>query len=124
MIKEYLLTTDKFLNPTTLSGTSAIGTLLLRLLIMMPGTNPLHPKMGVGIGNKYRFITENDLTTLQLDIEEQIATYLPPEFLAATVELSIGSDKILSISITIQDIEFIFDTRETTNPVQLSDMLP
>lgn len=124
MVKDYLLTTDNFLNPRVLKGTDAIGQLLLRLLLMTPGTNPLHPLMGVGVGSKYQFITENDLNILQTDIEEQISIYLPSEFSAAKVNLSIGADKTLSISIIIQEIEFVFDTRETNNPVSLSNMLP
>ena len=42
-VKEYLLTTDEFRNPKVLEGAKAIGILLVRLLLMEPGTNPLHP---------------------------------------------------------------------------------
>ena len=56
---EHLLTTNEYLEPKTLKGADAYGTLLFRLLILQPGENPLHPRMGVGLGPKYRFISED-----------------------------------------------------------------
>ena len=49
-MKEYLLTTNEFLVPDHVEGSDAYGLLLLRLLLLQPGQNPLHPAMGVGLG--------------------------------------------------------------------------
>lgn len=122
MIKEYLLTTDEFLKPRSVSGTDAVAVLLIRLLIMVPGTNPLHPAMGVGIGTKYRFIMEDDLLALQQVIESQISTYMPPEWQHAIVKLDIDS-RYLSISILINGTAYVYNTKDSETPVQLSDII-
>lgn len=123
-VREYLLTTDEFRNPKVLEGAKAIGILLVRLLLMEPGTNPLHPDMGVGIGPRYRFITESDLDQLQTRVKEQINTYLPSLFFsAAQVNLNIKSNKILVITIIADGTSYIFDTEETDSPIELSDLL-
>lgn len=123
MIKEYLLTTDEFLKPRSVSGNYAIGILLIRLLIMVPGTNPLHPNMGVGIGTKYRFIMEDDLLSLQKVIESQISTYMPPNWQNCMVNLEIDSNKYLTISILINGFAFVYETKDSETPVQLSDII-
>ena len=68
---EHLLTTNEYLEPKTLKGADAYGTLLFRLLILQPGENPLHPRMGVGLGPKYRFISEDDLEMLDLEFKSK-----------------------------------------------------
>ena len=44
--KEYLLSVNNFNEPAALEGKQAIGLLLVRLILMEPGTDPLHPDMG------------------------------------------------------------------------------
>lgn len=123
MIKEYLLKTDSFYNPTVLEGSKAIGTLLIRLLVMVPGINPRHPEMGVGIGTIYRFVPENDIPDLESLIHDQIATYLPPEFRSNIVNISIGENNNLIINITIEEVEYIVDTEDLTDgAVYLSNL--
>lgn len=123
-IKEYLLTTDEFRNPKVLDGAKAIGILLVRLLLMEPGTNPLHPDMGVGIGPRYRFITDSDLDQLYTRVKEQINTYLPSLFFSsAQVNLDIKSNKMLVITIVADGTSYVYDTEETDNPIELSDLI-
>ena len=123
MIKEYLLTTDKFLNPKVLSGMDAIGVLLIRLLLTDPGSNPLHPAMGVGLGTKYRFIMETSLSELQRVIEDQIATYCPPTFQSCNVILTIDEEKCLVVSIIINQTQFVLETKNISTPVRISDII-
>lgn len=123
-VKEYLLTTDEFRNPKVLEGAKAIGILLVRLLLMEPGTNPLHPDMGVGIGPRYRFITDSDLEQLYTRVKDQINTYLPSLFFSsAQVNLDIKSNKMLVITIVADGTSYVYDTEETDNPIELSDLL-
>ena len=123
-IKEYLLTTDEFKNPKVVNGTTAIGILLLRLLLAEPGHNPLHPDMGVGLGPKYRFILESQMGELQDRITDQLHTYLPSEFLTVTdVEMAINKDKYLCIRITVNDQTYSYNTQESDTPIQLSDLI-
>lgn len=123
MITEYLLTTDNFSNPKTETGMKAVGIIIIRLLLLVPGTNPRHPEMGVGLGTIYRFITEDELSNLQEVIEYQMSTYLPQEFQGVLVDLSIDDDNCLVVTIIIDGIAFTFETKGTSGEVQLSEIL-
>ena len=124
-MKEYLLSTNEYREPKVVDGSEAYGILLARLLLLEPGTNPLHPGMGVGLGPKYRFISENDMPMLQTLIQEQVNTYLPSEFLTTTkayLELKPNS-KYLQITIIADDTKYIFDTEDSSTPIELSDLV-
>jgi hypothetical protein len=123
-MKEYLLTTNEFLVPDYVEGSNAFGLLMLRLLLLQPGQNPLHPDMGVGLGPKYRFITEDDMNMLQDRVQEQIITYLPYEFINKTkVYMEIKPSHYLKIIITANDTNYIYDTEESETPIELSDLV-
>ena len=124
-MKEYLLSTNEYKEPKVAEGSDAYGILLTRLLLLEPGTNPLHPGMGVGLGPKYRFISENDMPILQTLIQEQVNTYLPSEFLTATnVYLQLQSkSKYLQITIIADDTKYVFDTENSSTPMELSDLV-
>lgn len=123
-VKEYLLTTDEFKNPKVVTGTYAIGLLILRLLLSEPGHNPLHPDMGVGLGPKYRFILESQMSTLQNRITDQLHTYLPSEFLTVSdIAMTINKDKYLCIKIVINDETYVYDTQQSDTPIQLADLI-
>lgn len=124
-MKEYLLSTNEYKEPKVAEGSEAYGILLTRLLLLEPGTNPLHPGMGVGLGPKYRFISENDMPMLQTLIQEQVNTYLPSEFLTTTkayLELKPNS-KYLQITIIADDTKYVFDTEDSSTPIELSDLV-
>lgn len=124
-MKEYLLSTNEYREPKVVDGSEAYGILLARLLLLEPGTNPLHPGMGVGLGPKYRFISENDMPMLQTLIQEQVNTYLPSEFLTTTkayLELKPNS-KYLQITIIADDTKYVFDTEDSSTPIELSDLV-
>ena len=124
-MKEYLLSTNEYKEPKVAEGSDAYGILLTRLLLLEPGTNPLHPGMGVGLGPKYRFISENDMPILQTLIQEQVNTDLPSEFLTATkVYLELKSkSKYLQITIIADDTKYVFDTENSSTPIELSDLV-
>lgn len=124
-MKEYLLTTNEFLEPKVIEGSDAYGVLLTRLLLLQPGTNPLHPNMGVGLGPKYRFISEDDMPALQTLIQDQVNTYLPSEFstvVQAYLEIKPKS-KYLQITIIADDTKYVFDTEDSDTPIELSDLV-
>lgn len=124
-MKEYLLSTNEYLEPKVIDSSDAYGVLLTRLLLLEPGTNPLHPGMGVGIGPKYRFISEDDMPALQTLIQEQVNTYLPSEFLTSTkayLEIKPNS-KYLQITIIADDTKYVFDTENSNTPIELSDLV-
>lgn len=76
-ITEYNLSINEFKEPTVSKDAEAIGTLLVRLLLLEPGTFQSHPKMGVGIASRYRYKVAGEAYRLQSDFKNQIETYLP-----------------------------------------------
>ena len=113
--REYLLSVDEFSNPQIVEGKSAIALLLSRLIILEPGSDPLHPDMGVGI-KKYRFNSDKDvLTKIRDDISKQIDTYLPT-FQGSEIEISLSNEKILNINITVGDTTYVY-TSEVETPI-------
>ena len=117
--REYLFSINEFKEPTVLNGSLAKALMLSRLIIMEPGTDPLHPSMGVGI-SKYRYGLEN-FEELRKNVESQIETYLP-DFQDATVEIIITPNKTCNIEITSDGITYVYDSSSAPIPITLSDI--
>lgn len=118
--REYLLTTNKFKEPSQLNGADAIGMLLMRLIMMEPGTDPLHPDMGVGI-IRYRY-TMDTAENLRKRIESQINTYLP-YFSDAIVTLIYCPDHTVNVEITINNVTYVYDSSNSPKPIVLDDIV-
>ena len=118
--REYMLSVDRFNEPVIAEGQHAIGMLLIRLILLDPGSDPLHPEMGVGI-RQYRY-SMNTLDELKRRVEEQISTYLPM-FNSATVGLVITPDKLININITIDQTTYVYDSHKTPYPIALDDLM-
>lgn len=116
--REYLLSTDAFKTPKVLKNQEAIAMLLLRLILLDPGSDPLHPDMGVGI-RQYRYAMGRE-EELKARIREQMNQYLPC-FPAGNVELEVTSDKLINIKITIDDVIYVYDSTEAPVPITLED---
>lgn len=117
--KEYLFSINEFKEPSKVVNRDAIALLLVRLIMMKPGTNPLHPDMGVGI-TEYRYGL-NNVSDLKRRVEDQIETYLP-DFQNATVEIKVTEDKMCNIEISIDDVVYIYDSSTAPIPITLSDI--
>lgn len=76
-ITEFSFSVDDFQNPKVYKDAEAISTLLVRLLLLEPGTFQSHPEMGIGLISKYRFGVEGVAQELQSNFQSQIETYLP-----------------------------------------------
>lgn len=122
MLREYLLSVDNFTKPKVVTGMKAVGIIIIRLIELIPGTNPLHPRMGIGL-SRYRHITSEQLNELQNVVEEQMSTYLPPEFQATQISLDIGVEQYLKISMIINGVNYQYDTKDSNTPVQLSEVI-
>lgn len=119
--REYLLSVDDFNNPQVVEGKSAVALLLSRLIMLEPGSDPLHPEMGVGIKN-YRFdANKNVIDEIRNAIQKQIEVYLPA-FQSATIEISLNDDKTLNINITVGDITYVYSSNVSTSDSKLEDM--
>lgn len=106
--KEYLLSVNKFNKPESVDEKEAIALLLVRLLLLNPGSDPLHPDMGVGLTD-FRYCLGR-VSELQNRIENQITQYLP-EFKYASVRVvEVTAQKICNIEITIDDTLYLYDS--------------
>ena len=118
--REYLMSVNKINEPIVERKQRAIALLLLRLILLDPGSDPLHPNMGVGI-RKYRF-SVNTLEELRSRISDQISTYLP-DFLASEINIVINSDRTCNVEITIDDTIYTYDSKTAPVPITLTDMI-
>lgn len=116
--REYLLKTNAFKTPVVLENQQAIAMLLMRLILLDPGSDPLHPDMGVGV-RQYRYAMGKE-EELKQRIQDQISQYLPC-FPAGNVEFEVTSDKLLNIKITIDDTVYVYDSAEAPVPITLED---
>lgn len=117
--REYLFSVNEFNEPAKVENKSAIALLLVRLIMMDPGSDPLHPDMGVGIRN-YRYSADN-LEDLRSRVQTQIETYLP-EFQNANVAIIRTPDKVCNIEISIDDITYVYDSSTAPIPITLDDV--
>lgn len=118
--KEYTTSIDKFNTPIKLEGQKAIGVLLTRLLLMEPGTDRLHPDMGVGI-RRYRYGMDI-IDDIQNRIEDQIATYLNC-FPSANVNVEYTSRKSLFVEITIDNYVYVYDSDDFNKSLSINDLI-
>ena len=120
--KAYTLSTNSFKKPKVFTDYQAIGLLIVRLLLMEPGTDPIRPEMGVGLISRYRFVTEDKLIDLRQRIEDQLSTYLPG-LEATTISFSYNEDKTVDIKIVIDDVEYTYDSSDYSVPITLESMI-
>ncbi len=114
--KEYMLSVDNLSRPKVTEGREAVAHLLIRLLLLNPGSNPLHPEMGVGL-EFYRYCI-GKIDELQQRIEDQMRTYLPEFSYSEVRVVSLSDQKICNIEITVGDTVYIYDSK--TMPIQLT----
>lgn len=121
LLKEYLISTDDFRQPKEVYGKKAVGVLMVRLLLLEPGTDPMRPEMGVGLVSKYRYMFPDRLTDLKKDITDQLARYLFPYQRIGIVMDVI--DKELRMDITIDDTTYKYVTVEQEdNTITLKEL--
>lgn len=118
--REYTLSITPLNRPEVLKNQEAIAMLLLRLILLNPGSDPLHPEMGVGIIN-YRYAM-GKLEELKERVAQQIARYLPC-FPAGKVDIEITPTKLCNILITIDDTVYTYDSNEAPIPITLDTVL-
>ena len=117
---EYLLSADRFKKPEVLHDKDAIAMLLMRIILMDPGTNPLHPDMGIGI-RQWRY-GMGTLEELQKRAQSQIDTYIP-EISSAVVSLVENPNHTIDIEIAVGDMVYIYDSATAPVPITLSDII-
>lgn len=109
--QEPVLSIDSFNKPKILEGKEAIGTLLVRLIQLEPGTIPSRPTMGVGLLSNYRYCDEQKALRLQDHIKEQIRVFLP-HYQGVRVSTYLNDDKSLIIDIIIDEVLYRYETEQ------------
>lgn len=110
-MKEALLSINKYDKPKILKNEDSICMLLLRLLLLTPGSMQSHPTMGVGIVSKWRYSDTDTLSELELEIEKQISTYLP---ILTTTKVEVLPNKNkngeIIVNISANNVTYSFET--------------
>lgn len=124
-ITEFAFAVDDFQNPKIFKDGEAVCTLLVRLLLLEPGTIQSHPDMGVGLMSRYRYSVEGTASALQSDIQRQIEKYLPS--LQGTRVTVTEKDHKFYIAAEFEDVLYgvSFDQVTTeifTNTASLADL--
>ena len=104
--KEYCLSLDNFNRPAELNGGEAVAYLIARLIMLEPGSDPLHPTMGVGLVSRYRYSTK--MEELKNDIKNQISLWLPDFVSDTDISLIVTPDKVLNVEIILKSTEEIY----------------
>lgn len=118
--KEYLFSISEFKEPKIVKDREAIALLLVRLIMMDPGTDPLHPTMGLGLRKNYRY-TVNKLDELKSNLQNQLDTFLP-EFHNTNINIVITPEKLCNIEITINNVVYVYESATAPIPITLSDI--
>lgn len=107
-MKEQVLSIDSFNNPLNLEDKEAIATIIIRLILLNPGTIQSHPKMGIGLTTRWRYCSEEQLSDLEKEIKEQMATYIPS--LSVNDVIVYYNNKYLVLQMVIQNTTYVFTT--------------
>lgn len=97
--------------------------LLVRLMLLNPGTIQTHPDMGVGIVTKWRYCDIDQLVDLQLEISRQISTYLPSLRLTNVSLKAKPNSKELIIEITANGVLYSLETDNENNTIKLANLI-
>lgn len=117
---DHLFTTSVFNKPLVIEDKEAILTLIVRLILMEPGTMSFIPEAGVGLVSKYRYLSKDMIPTLERDIEDQISRFLP-YFKTVDIQITMDTNKILYIELNLDDNLFTLkSTISKNNEVSLS----
>lgn len=124
-ISEFGFSVDEFNNPKVYKNAEAVSTLLVRLLLLEPGTIQSHPNAGVGLISRYRYSVEGSASKLQSEFQKQIETFLPQ--LQGVKVYVTEKDRMFIIGAeingTLYGISFDRDnTKITTNYTSLSKL--
>lgn len=105
---EPLLSVDKYYKPLVAKGEDYATLMLIRLILLEPGTFQTHPNMGVGLVSRFRYATDISMVELSNSIKNQIMLYLP-QFTLTDVRCILGDEdtgdqKVIKIYITSEEL--------------------
>lgn len=125
---EPLMSVDKYFKPLVVKDENYAALLIIRLILLEPGTFQTHPDCGVGLISRFRYALEVDMAVLQREIKEQIMKYLP-QYSLVDVKCELGNDignnKVIKIYITSEQLDLLLpinvETGEVVDDTNLTD---
>lgn len=111
---DHLFATSVFNKPLVIEDKEAILTLIVRLILMEPGTMSFIPEAGVGLVSKYRYLSKDMIPTLERDIVDQISRFLP-YFKTVDIQITMDTNKILYIELNLDDNLFTLKSSISKN---------
>ena len=108
------MSVDDFKNPKTYSDREAVCVLLVRLLLLEPGTFQSHPNMGVGLVSKYRYGVDV-ASDLQSNFKNQIELYLP-QLQGCRVNVT-QSGNVLNIAVEYNNVLYGVSFNQSSNKI-------
>ena len=122
ILKEHTFSVDDFNQPKVVEGRKAIGVLIIRLILLEPGTNQNRPDMGLGIVSRFRYIQNSDLPKLTQELKTQISTYLTP-YQNTSVNITMNEDLQLVFDIHVDDYSYKYVTeKQESNRITLVEL--
>lgn len=116
---EYTMSINTIKRPKVLKDKDAVYVLLVRLLLLEPGTNQCFPEMGLGLVSKYRYSFANDINKLIIAYKNQINTYLPGLEVIDVLGKVVNKTLILEVNI---DNEIIYPIAFDTETMEIKDI--
>jgi len=121
-LREYHVTVDDFKQPKKSEGRKAIGVLIIRLILLEPGTDPVRPEMGLGIVSKYRYMQKDGMDELASNLQQQLSKYLVP-YSNVTVEMTMNDNLQLTFDIHIDESTYKYITsQQESNKITISEL--
>ena len=121
---EPIMSIDKYNKPIVLEQDDAAVMLIIRLILLEPGTIQILPQMGVGLVSKFRYSMEPDMQTLSNTIQNQINDYLP-QFTFVEVKCEFDSiDRVIKIYVTSEQLKASFSINTESGDVITSQEEP
>lgn len=90
---EPLLSVDKYYRPLIAENENYATLMLIRLILLEPGTFQTHPDMGVGLVSRFRYSSEVDMSKLSNIIKNQVMKYLP-QFTFTDVKCELSNNEL------------------------------
>ena len=112
--QEFILNLDNYGKVMSVNGLYSLARLIQTLFLIIPGSYPNHPDMGIGIQNyKFEFLDDITLNNIKQNAEDQIKRYIPNN-LISDIEVQKLDDKnsknVNSIGVLINLTENIDNT--------------
>lgn len=95
--------------------------LIIKLILLNPGSIESFPKMGIGLVQNWRYMSEDDVPKLKETMEHQISTYLP-HLTNVQMDLKLDNNKILYTSIMFNGEAVILSSNLETKEIKLINL--